>query len=74
MQALTIKTIEREYPNQWLLVEVTETNDSEPHKGVLLKAGNRRQDILQEIGRNKQRKLFLFFSGISASADTAFAL
>jgi hypothetical protein len=74
MKALTIKTIEREYPNQWVLVEVIETKNGAPHKGVLLKAGKRRQDILEEIGKHKQKKLFLFFSGISAPADTAFAL
>jgi len=74
MKALTIKSIERDFPNQWLLVEVTETKDGAPFKGVVLKAGKKRQDIVEAIGTYKSRKLFFFFSGIAASPDTAFAL
>ena len=74
MKTLTIKAIERDYPNQWLLIEVTETKDGAPFKGVVLKAGNNRQDIVELIGRNRDKKLFFFFSGIPASPDTAFAL
>jgi hypothetical protein len=33
MKARTIKTIERDFPNQWLLVEVTETKDGAPIQG-----------------------------------------
>lgn len=74
MKALTIKTIERDFPNQWLLIEVTETKDGVPFKGIMLKAGNKRREIVEEIGRNKGKRLFIFFSGISAPPDTAFAL
>jgi len=74
MKTLTIKTIERQFPNQWLLIAVTETKDGAPLKGVVLKAGKRRQEVVEEIDRNKGKKLFFFFSGIPASPDTAFAL
>lgn len=74
MRALTIETIKRDFPNQWLLIEVTETKDGAPFKGVVLKASNRRQEIVEEIGKNRGRKLFFFFSGIVAAPDTAFAL
>ncbi|HEV8719890.1 MAG TPA: hypothetical protein VGW77_04525 [Candidatus Binatia bacterium] len=74
MKALTIKTIERDFPNQWVLIEVAETKNGVPLKGVVLKAGNKRQEIVEEIGRNKGRKLFFFYSGIPTSPDTAFAL
>lgn len=74
MKTLTIKTIERQFPNQWLLIAVTETKDGAPLKGVVLKAGNTRQEVVEEIDRNKGKKLFFFFSGISTSPDTAFAL
>ena len=74
MKTLTIKTIERNFPDQWLLIEVTETKDGTPFKGVLLKAGNNRQQIVEAIGTHKDKQLFFFFSGISASPDTAFAL
>jgi hypothetical protein len=74
MKTLTIKAIERDYPNQWLLIEVTETKHGAPFRGVVLKAGNNRQDIVEQIGRNRDKKLFFFFSGIPASPDTAFAL
>ena len=74
MKALTIKTIERDFPNQWLLIEVTETKDGAPYKGIVLKAGNKRQKIIDEISRNADKRLFVFFSGIPAASDTAFAL
>jgi len=74
MKTLTIKAIERDYPNQWLLIEVIETKDGTPFKGVVLKAGNRRHDIVEHIGTYKTKKLFFFFNGILASPDTAFAL
>ena len=74
MKPRTIGTIERNFPNQWLLIEVTATKNGAPSKGVLLKAGNKRQEIVEEIGRNKGKKLFFFFSGIPTSRDTAFAL
>ena len=74
MKARTIKTIERDFPNQWLLVEVTETKNGAPFNGIVLKAGNKRHEIVEEIGRNKGKKLFIFFSGIPAPPNTAFAL
>jgi hypothetical protein len=74
MKTLTIKTIERDFPNQWLLVEITETKNGAPFKGVVLKAGNKRQKIVEEIGSNRGKRLYFFFSGIPASPDTAFAL
>jgi hypothetical protein len=74
MKTLTIKTIERQFPNQWLLIAVTETKDGAPVKGVVLKTGKTRQEVVEEIDRNKGKKLFFFFSGIAASPDTAFAL
>jgi hypothetical protein len=40
----------------------------------MLKAGNKREEIVEEIGRNRGRRLFFFFNGIPASPDTAFAL
>ncbi len=42
--------------------------------GYPLKAGNKRQEIVEEIGSNKGKNLFLFFSGIPTSRDTAFML
>lgn len=74
MKALTIKTIERDFPNQWLLIEVTATKDGAPSKGVVLKASKNRQDIVEEIGTHKSKKLSFLFSGILASRDTAFAV
>ena len=74
MKTLAIETIKRNFPNQWLLIEVAETKDGAPFKGVVLKASNRRQEIVEEIGKNRGKKLFFFFSGITASPNTAFAL
>lgn len=74
MEALTIEALERDFPNQWLLVEVTESQDGLPTKGVLLKAGGERDEVVKEIAGNKGKKLFLFFNGIAVTADTAFAL
>ena len=74
MKTLTIKTIERNFPNQWLLIEVTETKDGAPFKGILLKAGNNRQQIVEAIGTHKDKKLFFFHSGTPASLDIAFAV
>jgi len=74
MKTPTIKTIERQFPNQWVLIAVTETKDGAPLKGVVLKAGKRRQEVVEEIDRNKGKKLFFFFSGIPVSPNTAFAL
>jgi hypothetical protein len=74
MKALAIETIRRDFPDQWLLVEVTETKEGTPRKGVVLKASNGRQEVVEEIGKNKDKKLFFFFSGITASPNTSFAL
>ncbi|MBI2180809.1 MAG: hypothetical protein HYU31_08325 [Deltaproteobacteria bacterium] len=74
MKALTIDTIERNFPNQWLLIEVTETKGGVPFRGVVLEASERRQQVVKEIGRNKGKKLFFFYSGIVASPKPAFAL
>lgn len=74
MKALAIETIKRNFPNQWLLVEVAETKDGAPSKGVVLKTSNRREEIVEEIGKNKGKKLFFFFNGITAPPHTAFAL
>ncbi len=74
MKSLTIKTIERNFPNQWLLIEVTATKDGAPFKGVVLKASKKRQDIVEAIGTHKSKKLSFLFSGVLASPDTAFAL
>jgi hypothetical protein len=74
MKPMTIKTIERNFPNQWLLIEVTASKNGAPSKGVVLKTSNKRQEIVEEIGRTKGKKLFFFFSGIPTPPDTAFAL
>jgi len=74
MKALAIETIKRDFPNQWLLVEVTEAKDGTPSKGIVLKVGSRRHEIVEEIGKNRDKKLFFFYNGITASPDTAFAL
>jgi hypothetical protein len=74
MKKLTIKTIEREFPNQWLLIEVTETKNGTPVKGAVLKASSNRKSVVDSIERHKDKQLFFFFSGIPASPDTAFAL
>ena len=74
MKALPIKTIERDFPNQWLLIQVTETKDGGPAKGVVLKAAADRQKVAEAIGMHKDKKLYFFFSGILASPDTAFAM
>ena len=50
-----------------------ETKDGAPFKSVVLKAGNKRQEIVEAIGAHKGKKLFFFYSGIPASPDTAFA-
>jgi len=34
----------------------------------------RREEIVKDIAKNKGKKLYLFFTGVAASADTAFAL
>lgn len=74
MKALPIETIKRNFPNQWLLIEVAETKDGAPSKGVVLKTSDRREEIVEEIGKNQGKKLFFFFSGITAPPHTAFAL
>ena len=74
METLTMEAIERDFPNQWLLVEVMESQDDAPIKGVLRKASCEREEVVKEIARNKGKKLFLFFNGIAVSADTTFAL
>ena len=74
MKPRTIGTIERDFPNQWLLIEITATKNGAPSKGIVLKASNKRQAIVEEIGKNKGKKSFFFFSGIPTSRDTAFAL
>ena len=74
MKTFAIETIKRNFPNQWLLIEVAETKDGAPSKGVVLKTSNRREEIVEEIGKNRGKKLFFFFSGITAPPHTAFAL
>ena len=74
MKTYTIKTIERDFPYQWVLLKVTETKDGAPFKGILLKASKNRQEIVEEIGKHGDIKLFFFFTGVSVSPDTAFAL
>jgi hypothetical protein len=74
MRPLTIKTIRRDFPNKWLLIEVTDTKAGAPFKGILLNAGDKRQEVVGEIGRHRGKRLFFFFNGIAASPDTAFAL
>jgi len=74
MKSLTIQNIEREFPNQWLLVEVTETKAGVPSKGVLVKASPDRKIVVDTIDNHKGKKLFFFFNGTPASPDTAFAL
>ena len=74
MKALTIKAIELDFPNQWLLIEVTATKDGTPIKGVVRKAGADRQKVIEAIGRHKDKKLYFLFSGILASPNSAFAV
>ncbi len=74
MEVLTIEAIERDFPNQWLLVQVTETKDGSPFKGIVLEASTSRDEVVREIASNKDKELFFFFSGIAASPETAFAL
>lgn len=74
MRDLTIKTIEQDFPNQWLLIEVTETKDGAPFRGVLLKASKKRQIIVEAIAAHKNKKLSFLFSGVHASPNTAFAV
>ena len=42
--------------------------------GVVLKASNKREQIVKEIAKNKGKKLYFFFTGVAASPNTAFAL
>ncbi len=74
MKPFAIKAIERDFPNHWVLIEVTETKDGAPFKGILLKASKNRREIIEEIGKHRDTKLFFFFSGVSVPPDTAFAL
>lgn len=74
MQALAMEIIERDFPDRWLLVEVTETKDGTPIKGVVLMVSSRREEIVKEISRYKEKRLFIFFNGIAAAPETAFAL
>ncbi|MFQ5902190.1 MAG: hypothetical protein ACE5JO_00710 [Candidatus Binatia bacterium] len=74
MEALTIEAIERDFPNQWLLVQVTETRDGAPFRGIVVKASTSRDEVVREIAANKDKGLFFFFSGITATPETAFAL
>lgn len=74
MKVLTIKSIEREFANQWLWIEVIQTKDGAPYKGVVLKAAADRPKVVEAIELHKGKRLYLFFSGILASPDTAFAM
>src|SRR3989338_1441871 len=58
MKTFAIETIKRNFPNQWLLIEVAETKDGAPSKGVVLKTSNRREEIVEEIGKNRGKELF----------------
>lgn len=74
MKTFSIKTIERKYPNQWVLIEVTDTIDGAPSRGIVLKASARRDVLVKEIEAHHGKKLYFFYCGIPASTDTAFAL
>lgn len=74
MKPLTIKSIERNFPNQWLLVEVTETKDGAPSKGIVLEASHDRPKVVAAMGSHSGKKLYFFFSGITTPTETAFAM
>jgi hypothetical protein len=74
MKPSTINTIERNFPDHWVLIEVTETKDGAPLKGILLKASKNRQEVIEEMGKHRDTRLFFFFSGVPVPPDTAFAL
>lgn len=74
MKPSAIKTIERDFPDQWVLIKVTETKDGAPFKGILLQASKSRDEIIEEIGTHRDTQLFFFFSGVSVPPDSAFAL
>jgi hypothetical protein len=63
MKAHTIKTIERNFPNQWILLEVTATKDGTPFKGVVLKVSKKRQDIVQASAHINAKNCFSFLAG-----------
>lgn len=73
-KALAIRTIERNFPNQWVLIEVTETKDGAPSRGVVLKADIQRHRLVKAIEAHQGKQLYFFYCGIPASPDTAFAL
>lgn len=74
MKALTIKSIAQHYPNQWLLIDVTETKNGEPAKGIVLKAAADRQKVVSTIRSHVGKKLYFFFTGDTTPAETAFAM
>ena len=42
----------------------TETKAGAPFKGILLNAGDKRQEVVGKIGKHRGKRLFFFFNGI----------
>jgi hypothetical protein len=62
MKTLAIKNIERDFPNQWLVIEVIATKNGAPSMGYPTQGGQQTaRDCL--IGSNKGKNLFFLFSG-----------
>ena len=58
MKSLAIKTIERDFPNQWLLIEVTATKNGAPSQGIVLKAATNGKRLLRKSVKTKVRNCF----------------
>ena len=61
----TLEAIRQSSPEQWLAVEVTETdsNSREPVAGRVLTHATTREDIWARVRQWKDRDIFVFYNG-----------
>jgi hypothetical protein len=73
---LSIEEIEALYPDEWILVDVTELDGGEPLRGIVIDHGPQREPLWDRLERDGDdfNCSYIFFNGPIAPEDTVVVL
>lgn len=71
-QSLSFDLLETKYPDEWILLQVTEENDlSEPVQGIVLAHSKVKEEIIG-LSKDLKEDIALFFTGVIPKKGYAF--
>ncbi len=70
----TLEAIKARFPDEYLLVEVTNDDRGVPTRGILRSHGKDRKRVLGKMHMHSGQPIYFFYNGVPAAPDTAYVL